>query len=95
MTVVPAQALGYVVWKKTDNCPVGVAMRTSVLMGDPRRSVKTRAFVGALTVALLIGLSLTIAFVSDSVPTSDVAGEDDGPYTQVQLAEADEYHPET
>lgn len=58
-------------------------MRISMVMGDPPRSVMTAVLVGALTIALFIVLSLTIVVVPDSVPTSGVAGEEDGPYTQL------------
>lgn len=68
-------------------------MRISMVTGETPRSVKTMSLVGALTVALLVVLSLTIVLVLDLIPTSGVAGEDDGPYTQVQLAEADEFYP--
>lgn len=56
---------------------------------DTARPAKTVVLVGALTVTLFLVLWLTIALVPHSAPTSTVAGEDDGPYTQdapVQVA---------
>lgn len=58
-------------------------MRISMVIGNPPRSVMTAVLVGALTIALFVVLSLTITFVPDSVSTSGVAGEEDGPYTQL------------
>lgn len=87
MSLVPAQALICAIWGLAfarGTLPFGgLAMRTSMLMDDAPRSVKTTVLVGALTIALFVALSLTIVLVPASVSTSGVAGEEDGPYTQL------------